>query len=133
VHVAEEYFAGETFYGWVSRLWAITLSREEFLALNAIGIMAMTGAAAIVNTTPARWPFATLGFLTAFNGTLHVVASIVTRSYSPGTVSGLLIWIPLGAYTLTRVYRELTPSQFGAAITIGVVAHALLSLAAFNS
>jgi hypothetical protein len=116
----------------VSRLWAISFSREEFLVLNAIGIIAMTSAAVIVNTTPARWPFASLGFLTAFNGTLHIVASIVTRSYSPGTVSGLLIWIPLGVYTLRRVHRELTPSQFWAAITVGIVAHAVLSLAALT-
>ena len=132
VHVSEEYFAGETFYGWVSRLWSIDLSRGEFLALNAIGILAMTIAAVVVSANAARWPLATLGFLTAFNGALHTGASIVTRTYSPGTVSGFLIGRPLGVYTLARIHRELPVSQFWMAIGAGVVAHGLLSLAAFS-
>ena len=86
VHVAEEYWGGESFYVWVSRLWQIDFSREEFVALNAAAMIVMIGAMLVANLTPARWPIAAFGFITAFNGTLHAVTSIVTATYSPGVV-----------------------------------------------
>jgi hypothetical protein len=42
------------------------------------------------------------------NVAVHVFASILTWTYSPGLVSGVLIWIPLGALRLQRARRALT-------------------------
>ena len=78
LHVAEEYWGGETFYGWVSRLWSIDFTREEFLTLNAIAMGVMIAGTLAANLTPARWPIAALGFVTAANGLLHTIASIAT-------------------------------------------------------
>ena len=133
LHIAEEYWAGESFYGWVSRLWSISFTRQEFLALNFIAMIVMIGAAIVVNVTPVRWPLAMFGFITALNGTLHIVASLATGSYSPGAVSGLLVWIPLGVYTLRRCHGALTPIELYGGIAAGAFAHALISAAAFNS
>ena len=132
IHVAEEYWGGESFYGWVSRLWQIDFSREEFLAINAVALIAMIAATLAANITPARWPIAALGFITAFNGTVHAVASIVTTGYSPGVISGVLIWIPLGAYALRRCWGVLSRREFFGAIGAGLVAHAVVSALAFN-
>lgn len=133
LHVAEEYWGGETFYGWVSRLWSIDFTREEFLSLNAIAMGVMIAGTLAANLTPARWPIAALGFVTAANGLLHTIASIATASYSPGLVSGLLIWLPLGSYALRRAHRGLSRTEFWMGIGVGLAGHALISAVAFNS
>ena len=132
VHIAEEYWGGETFSGWVSRLWSIDFSPHEFLELNALAMAVMIGGVIVANATAFRLPIAALGFLVAFNGALHAVASLATASYSPGVVSGVLIWIPLGAFALRRAYHALPRSQFYGGIAAGVVAHALISVLAFT-
>ena len=132
IHVAEEYWGGESFYGWVSRLQQIEFSREEFLALNALAMLVMITATVVANVTPARWPIAALGVITAFNGTLHAVASIATTSYSPGVISGVLIWIPLGVYALRRCWGALSKLEYFGAIGAGLFAHAMVSALAFN-
>jgi hypothetical protein len=133
IHASEEFFAGERFYNWVSRVAGADLSREDFLAINAIALMVMVIAVLAINATAsAAWLTATFGFIVAFNGSLHVVSSLVTWSYSPGTVSGLLVWIPLGVYALRRSYREMAPQDFRRGIIAGVVVHALVMAVAFT-
>ena len=127
IHVSEEFFAGERFYNWASRISGVDLSREDFLAVNAVALMVMVLAVLAINATAsAAWLIATFGFIVAFNGALHVVSSLVTWSYSPGTVSGLLVWIPLGVYALRRSHRELAPQEFRRGIVAGIVVHALV-------
>ncbi len=133
LHIAEEYWAGETFYGWVSRVWQITLTRDEFLALNAIAMTVMVAGVLVANVTNVRLPIPAFGFVTAFNGSLHAIASIVTASYSPGTVSGVLIWIPLGVDALRRSHRALSAAEFYGGVTLGAAAHGLVTLAALTS
>jgi hypothetical protein len=53
-----------------------------------------------------RWSLPALGTIVLLNGILHVIGSIVTRSYSPGVVTGLLCWIPLGGFTLWFEWRN---------------------------
>jgi hypothetical protein len=132
IHVAEEYWGGESFYGWVSRLWQIDFSREEFVALNAAAMIVMISATLAANFTAARWPIAALGCITAFNGALHAVASIVTATYSPGVISGVLIWLPLGGYALWRCWSVLSKLEYFGAIGAGLFAHAVVSALAFN-
>ena len=42
------------------------------------------------------------------NGFGHLAGSAVTRSYSPGAVSGACLWAPLGLVALRRSRRSLT-------------------------
>jgi hypothetical protein len=133
VHLCEELLAGDTFPRWISRVGGADFSRAEFLALNAV---AMTAMLVVVTMTQrlrrARWLLASLGFLVTFNGILHTVASIVTRSYSPGLFSGLLLWVPLGVFTLRRCRGTLAGRELLAGLGGGILAHALVALAAFT-
>lgn len=65
-----------------------------------------------------------------FNGSAHTVASLVTASYSPGLVSGWLLWAPLGAYTLRRAYGEMSRCVFWGAVVWGLALHALVTFTA---
>lgn len=133
VHIAEEYWVGETFYRWVSRIASVDLSREEFLVLNAVAMLIMIVGVIVANVTPVRLPIAALATVTAMNGTLHVFGTLVSRSYSPGVISGVLLWIPLGVYALRRTHATLPRVEFYAGVTLGFAAHGLVSWLAFNS
>ena len=124
VHIAEEYFGGEGFAAWASQRTELHFAPPMFLAINAVAMAAMLAVSWVAASRPAfSWLVTTLGTVVALNGTLHVVTSVVTRSYSPGAVSGLLLWIPLGAWALVRSRRWLELKVFVAAVLLGVLAH----------
>lgn len=129
VHLAEEYWGGESFYRWISRVAAVDFTRHDFLVLNAGALAVMsTGAVAASRLQRLQWLVATFGTVVAFNGGLHLVASLATGSYSPGLVSGLVLWLPVGLHAMRRAYRRLTRPQFAGAVALGVVAHGAVSL-----
>jgi hypothetical protein len=109
IHIAEEGLAGERFYHWIGRLTGREISGRAFtvgnLALEAAMIAAVRGA---VEREDAAWLVPALGTITAMNGAGHLAGSVVTRSYSPGAVSGVGLWAPLGVFALTRS-RQLLP------------------------
>lgn len=131
VHIVEEYFAGGGFSAWASGLTRLQFTTTRFLVINAVALTLMTLASGLVFAQPAfRCLVATLGTIVALNGVLHVVASLVTQSYSPGTVSGLVLWIPLGGLALCNARRWLATKTFVAAVAMGVIAHGLVTAVA---
>jgi hypothetical protein len=59
----------------------------------------------------------------ALNGAFHVVTTFLFREYSPGVVTGTLLFFPATAYLLIITAREslLTTTQIGTAVVIGAV------------
>lgn len=133
LHVAEEYWGGESFWRWASRVSGVSLSEAEFVAINAVGLAVVTVVAfsAALSARVARVGVPALGTIVAVNGSLHLVASLVTTSYSPGVVTGLVLWLPLGVHALRRAWRELSGAEFAAGVLVGLAAHATVSLVAF--
>jgi hypothetical protein len=135
VHILEEWRGGEGFPAWFSRVMGVELSVERFLALNAFALAGMTlGVALAVLFRRMRWLVVGFGAVVVLNGLAHVAASVVTRSYSPGVVSGALLWLPLGAWTLAAGRKGLSRRDFGAGVVVGLAMHAVVTLlAAFGS
>lgn len=133
LHVAEEYGGGESFWRWMSRLSGASLSEAEFLAINAVGLAVVTAVAisAALSAIAARLGVPALGTIVAVNGSLHGLASLLTGSYSPGVVTGLLLWLPLGVHALRRAWRERQGADFATGVAVGLAAHAAVSLVAF--
>src|SRR5262249_27195722 len=130
-HVTEEYWGG--FYRWIARIVGGTLTAEQFLSLNTIFWIVMTAAIAVAFWSRAGdWLVIALGAVVLINGSAHVIGSVLTRSYSPGAISGLLLWIPLGAFTLRRAWRNLPHARVIAGMLLGVVLHALVVLSTFS-
>jgi uncharacterized iron-regulated membrane protein len=65
------------------------------------------------------------------NGVLHLLGTLASRSYSPGLVSGLLVWIPLGVFTLQRARHSVKPKIFWRGLAVGVVIHAFVIVLTF--
>jgi len=67
------------------------------LTVNAVTLCVMLAAAGMASaSTSLRWLMTTLATVVVLNGALHITTSALTRSYSPGVVSGLCLWLPLG-------------------------------------
>ena len=131
VHIGEEYWGG--FPAWASGFGVWELTPAEFLELNGIAWALMTvGVILALRLAPLRWLLISFGAVVLLNGIAHTLASLVTWSYSPGLFSGLLLWIPLGAYALRRAWRTRKRRTFWRAILAGVVMHGAVTLLAFG-
>lgn len=128
IHILEEYVGG--FYTWVGR-FGVEMTATYFLIGNGILWLLMT---AWIAGTPPRNRARLLGVLATIvlvNGVGHTLASLALRTYSPGTVSGILLWVPLGGLTLLFTHRILPVRQFRLGLIVGLLLHTLLPLAAY--
>ena len=74
----------------------------------------------------AAWLAATFAAMITVNGLLHAIATAAFSTYSPGTITGLLVFVPLGSLTLFSMSRRLPRQQFVLAALGGVALHALV-------
>lgn len=128
LHAGEEYFCGESFPAWISRAAGAHFTAGAFLWLNGIAWVLMSAAAWLAaRREEAHWLRATLGTVVTINGLAHVAGSLATVSYSPGLYTGLGLWLPLGIFTLVHSWSALLALEFVGGVTLGVLAHALVS------
>jgi Protein of unknown function with HXXEE motif len=78
------------------------------------------------------WIVATLGTITTVNGVGHLAGSVATRSYSPGFVSGITVWTPLGLFAVVRARRCVPRAVWRRSIAAGVVINAGIGLLALR-
>jgi hypothetical protein len=121
VHIAEEYLGGPGFATWVSRAAGRDFTARTFLAVNAcaLGVMLLVSAAAWARAR-FSWVVAAFGVVAGANAVAHAAATAVTRSYCPGTLSGVILWLPLGMFALSSARRWLRPAVFVAAVIAGI-------------
>ncbi|APV48866.1 hypothetical protein BWI17_03730 [Betaproteobacteria bacterium GR16-43] len=134
LHVAEEYWLH--FPEWVSNFSQSFVSNPQFLFLNGVFWLLMVASVVAIRARASlTWLVATLAAILGINAALHLLGSLVTRTYSPGSITAALLYIPLVVYAfrqvLPRVSRgvALRAVGLGAAIHVGVMllaAHPLL-------
>lgn len=130
-HIAEEYWGG--FPAWIARFWGVESSNANFLSWNVGALVLMcVGVALVLATKSYRWLLVSFGTVVLINGVVHAVASIVTWSYSPGVISGLLLYVPLGLVTLLRAKRSVNARTMRAGLIVGVLMHVVVVLLAFG-
>ena len=61
-----------------------------------------------------------------WNACFHLGATLWSRTYCPGTVTGALLYLPLGVALAGAAVRDglATPGWLGAALGVALVAHA---------
>ena len=130
-HIAEEYWGG--FPSWIARFWGVESSDANFLAWNGGALVMMcVGVALVLWTKSYRWLLVSFGTVVLINAVAHALASVVTWSYSPGLVSGLLLYVPLGLFTLRRAKESVNARTLRAGVIVGVVMHAVVVLLALG-
>lgn len=131
LHQVEEWFWG--FPAWFSATLDTNLSPERFLSINALGLLIfVVGTLAAFFSPHMAWIGVSLATLVGVNGLLHGILSLVEGSYSPGTVTGLLLYVPLSAFLLRSLVRWLSRPVFVGAVVLGILLHGLAALSALS-
>ena len=130
-HLADEYFTG--FPGWFSGIFKVNLSLSDFIFINSIGFTATIIIAFLYTFNKVNnFIIASLGTLFFINGVIHIVSSLFTLSYSPGTISGLLLYLPLG-YLIFKIFFPLLPEQQRSlSVVVGILIQVVVAITALS-
>jgi hypothetical protein len=131
IPLAEEWFGG--FPEWSRVIREAGVSSQRFILINSIALALFVVLSVTARRRPGlAWFPSTLAAIFLINGVLHALATWRYGVYSPGTVSGLLIYIPLGVLVLREMREYLSESAFIACLGMGAVAHVFISFIAFR-
>lgn len=108
LHVLEE---SPGFTGWAKRHASPRFTQRDYNVIHTAGVAASLLAALIVSHFPNRpviLVFFTFVFEPSvlFNAVFHVGASVLTRSYCPGMITAVVIYLPLFALITDLAYKE---------------------------
>lgn len=108
LHVLEE---GPKFVPWFNRLVEPDITEAAFLRVNGTAFVITVVLAAVLFATRepavAVLDLAWVGFLMLANALLHVAATVVHRTYSPGVVTAVLLYLPYFAVLFAVVRKRL--------------------------
>ena len=133
LHLAEEWWGGIGFAAWTARALGAPVSTTRFLALNGVvwPLFTVLTAGAILRQGWAWFPV-TFATVVLVNAGLHVLGSLATSSYSPGLITGVVLYVPVGIAALAQGRRLATPRSFGMAVGLGFLVHAVVAVIAFG-
>jgi Protein of unknown function with HXXEE motif len=128
VHLVEEYFVRGGFPVWAEHALGIQVSNREFVAWNTFAFVLICLGALLASRYP-RLRLIEMGIAIAVlgNAASHIVASLATWTYSPGLLTSVFVWIPLGWLRLQTVSREssrrarLAGTWVGVLVTIAIL------------
>jgi hypothetical protein len=131
LHITEEFFYPGGFMNWIKKnkpgLSGRMTARAAIIVNSAFLLLCVT-AIILANSHPA---FAlSVAGLIFVNGTGHVLGSIVTKSYSPGTITGILLYLPISIYIFLT--HGLTTNEILLSILYGLLYHLLPALIIFS-
>jgi hypothetical protein len=127
IHITEELWGGEGFTAWLAGVAGVELAARQFLIWNALALLLMTvGVALTLRFRHLRWLLLAYGVAFLLNALSHLAASLYTGSYSPGLLSGLLLWLPLGTLALLRFRKTLSRRGRRAGLLVGLSMHAVV-------
>ncbi|MEP5610897.1 MAG: HXXEE domain-containing protein [Cyclobacteriaceae bacterium] len=130
IHLAEEWFGG--FLAWAPIALGYEISVERFILINATSLALFSiGTAAALHYTRMSWFATTLAALLGLNGLLHILATFGFGYYSPGTVTGFLLYIPIGIKVLRSTSSQFSRFTFRIAVLLGILLHGLVAYLAF--
>ena len=131
LHIAEEY--AFHFPAYVANISGRHMSNSQFLFLNTIFWLLTVAAIVVVLARPSQaWLVITLAAVLGINAVVHLLGSIVTATYSPGTVTAALLYVPLVVYALRRVLPHVSRGLAMRAVALGAAIHAGVFLLAAN-
>lgn len=130
VHVAEEWFGG--FPQWVRLMAGGPMPAAAFFAINGIAlVLLVAGVRAAIRSDRHGWIAVTVATIALVNTGAHAAGAALTRSYSPGLISAVVLYVPLGLLAMIRALDQAPRAQLARGIAIGLILHALVFIVAF--
>ena len=125
LHVAEEYFGG--FPEWLALIIGRPLPRADFLAINAVALVVVIIAIrAATRRESLGWLAIAIATALLVNGLAHTLGTMITGTYSPGLITGVVLYLPLSQLALIRAWNQAPPSLFRRGVVAGLAAHAVV-------
>lgn len=130
-HLADEYFT--EFPSWFSGVFNVNLSLKDFILINSIGFTITTIIALLYSFKKINiFIIVVFGILFFINGVVHIAASIITFTYSPGTVSAIIFYLPI-SYLVYKIIFPLIPEyQRGMSFIAGIIIQFIVAILALN-
>lgn len=133
IHLLEEYFGGVGFPYWFSNLLSVSMTPEDFILINAFGFSATLIIAILYNLDKVTdFIIAVLGILFIINGIVHLLATLFSATYSPGTITGVIIYIPLGILIFKMIFPRIKKEQRMLCLVTAIVVQIIVALIAYN-
>ncbi len=132
IHIAEELWCGERFFNWLNRVAGAKMTEHSFLLLNGIFLLIMLIASITAIYRRDHRIVLILASIISVNTLLHALGSVATKSYSPGLVSALLLWMPLAVWAFYKENQFVSKRNKIVAVTIGIGAHIIVSILALT-
>ena len=130
VHLVEEWVGG--FSAWTATVLGREVSPERFIIINTVALsLVCIGVAAALRSPRFSWFSVLFAALIVLNGVLHCLATVSFGAYSPGTLTGLLIYLPLGSFVLYASASNMPRGVYDIAMLSGFLIHGLVALVAF--
>lgn len=132
LHVAEEWFAG--FPAWIGRVADRPLPAAAFLVINGIAlVLLITGIRAAVRSDRYGWIAVAVATVALVNTLVHAAGAALTGSYSPGLISAVVFYVPLGSLAIVRALDHAPPVQVARGVIAGLIIHAIVFGVAFTT
>jgi hypothetical protein len=122
LHLMDEYLVPPGLPGFAVEQFNFYFTEQHWLIVNAISLAAFWGAVGLIarGTWPS-WVLVALATHLCAHGTIHLVASVLVLSPSPGLASGVALSLTLCVWTLLWAARTLDRRDFVRAFAIGLV------------
>jgi len=129
VHFAEEWYGEITI--WAEEALGYAVSIERLLFINGIAfVLFAVGTVASIRVARITWFTVSFATVLGLNGALHALASLGLGQYSPGTITGLVLYIPLSILALRSSASQIDGNIFRRSIVAGIAFHALVTILA---
>jgi Protein of unknown function with HXXEE motif len=130
-HIAEEWSGG--FPQWIARVAGQPISPSAFFIINGIALVLLAvGIRAATRSEQSGWIAVAVATIALVNTLAHAAGAALTRSYSPGLISAIVLYVPLGLLALIRAVDQAPRSQLARGVVAGLVIHALVFVIAFT-
>ena len=131
VHFGDELFVGGGFYTWVTSIGGSRVSMARFASAILVALLSIT-IASWVGRKRYDWLLFALAAIFLTNALTHLVGSLGTHSYSPGTASGLVLWLPIGSAILYRGFSRNCAVVWCLGLAVGTALNMVILLLTMN-
>jgi len=130
LHMAEEWFGG--FPLWIGKIVGHPLQETAYVVINGIAlVLVVLGIRAAVQSERYGWVGVAIATIALINTVAHAAGAAVTGSYSPGLISAVVLYVPLGALTIMRAFDQAPRAQVTRGVVAGIVIHTIVFAVGF--
>lgn len=131
-HLCEEWWGGVGFAAWTRQALGVEVSPARFLLLNGfVWPLFLVCTIAAIRAPRFAWFLVAFATIVVLNGSLHLLGTLAYSSYSPGLVTGVLLYLPIGGWVLVRSASRMSSGLFWLGVAMGLLFHAAVAAIAF--